>query len=165
MSSAALAIKDPYDEVPVSAIELLEANVASIRVDVNELKTDFRAAVARVDSDIRNAVSKLETEIRAMAAKAERDLQQFANRIETQLAELRADNKSLREKVDKNFERLSTKIDETNKALGETNKALSDLSKTVVKIESRLAALLWVTSGLAAFLTLAITVGKAFKWF
>src|SRR5262245_25327657 len=165
MRRTALAFKDPYDEVPVSANELLEANVASIRVDLNELKVDFRAAVARLDNDIRNAVAKLEAEMRAMAAKAERDLQQFADRVETQLAELRADNKSLRERVDKNYERLSTKIDETNKALSETNKALGELSKTVTRIDSRLSSMIWVGSGLAAFITLAITVGKAFNWF
>ena len=43
------------DEVPVSSTEVLEANVAAIRVDLNELKTDFRAAVARIDGDIKSA--------------------------------------------------------------------------------------------------------------
>jgi hypothetical protein len=39
------------------------------------------------------------------------------------------------------------------------------LSKVVLKIDNRLAAILWVGSGLIALITLAITVGKAFKWF
>lgn len=171
-----LALKHQYDEVPVSSTEVLEANVVAIRDELKELKADykehkadFRAVVSRLDSEIRNAVAKidndiksavarLEAEIRAMAAKAEKDLQIFADRVESQLAELRADNKSLREKVDNNFDRLCTKIDETNKAI-------SDLSKTVIKIDSRQTAIVWVGSGLIALITLAITVGKAFNWF
>ena len=79
MRSAAIALNDKCDEVSVSSTDVLEANVASIRVDLNELKTDFRAAVSRIDSDIKSAVSKLEGEIRAMGEKAEKDLRQFAD--------------------------------------------------------------------------------------
>jgi hypothetical protein len=71
---------------------------------------------------------------------------------------------------------LAAKVDQANNAraagdlmLGEkidqTNKALGDLSKVVLKIDSRQAAVLWVGSGLVALITLAIGVGKAFKWF
>lgn len=74
------------------------------------------------------------------------------------VTELKADSKSLREKVDKNFERLCTKIEETNKALHE-------LSKTVVSIDSKLSTIVRVGGGIIALVTLAITVGKAFKWF
>lgn len=169
MRSAAIALNDKCDEVSVSSTDVLEANVASIRVDLNELKTDFRAAVSRIDSDIKGAVSKLEGEIRAMGEKAEKDLQQFADHVETRFSELRTDiselrfdNKSLRDKVDKNFERLHTKIELEIK---ETNQALAVLSKTVDKIDSRFASILWVASGLVALVTLAITAGKAFKWF
>lgn len=95
----------------MSSTEVLEANVASIRTDLNELKTD-----------------------------------------------LRAETKSLREKVDRNFEKLQTEIKETNKALGE-------LSKLVLKIDSRLSAVPLMAGGLVALVTLAITVGKAFNWF
>jgi ElaB/YqjD/DUF883 family membrane-anchored ribosome-binding protein len=183
MRSAALALKGEDDEVPVSSTEVLEANVASIRADLNELKTDFRAAVARIDSEIKSAVTKLEGEIRGMAAKAEKDLQRFADRVEIQfselrgerkefadrvetqfsgvradISELRADNKSLRERMDNGFQRLDADIKETNKALIE-------LTKMVLKIDSRLSAMIWIGGGLVAFITLATTVGKAFKWF
>jgi DNA anti-recombination protein RmuC len=196
--STAPSFNGKHDEVPVSSTEVLEANVASIRVDLNELKVDFRAAVARLDDTIKSAVAKLEAEIRAMAAKAEKDLQlfadrvetrfselrtdskhfadgvetqfsesradskHFADRVETQFSELRADNKSLREKVDKTFETLFTKIDTDVK---ETNKALNELSKVVLRMDSRLSAIVWVGAGLVALITLAITVGRAFKWF
>jgi hypothetical protein len=50
--------------------DVLEANVALIRKDLDELKTDFRAAVIRLDNDIKAAVSELRAEIRAVAAKA-----------------------------------------------------------------------------------------------
>ena len=81
------------------------------------------------------------------------------------VSELKADSKSLREKVDKNFERLCSKIDATNQDIKETNKALNELSKIVVRIDSRLAAIVWFGGGLAGLITLAITLGKAFHWF
>ena len=140
MRSAALATKDEYDEVRVSSNEVLEANVAAIRADLNELKGDFRAAVARLDSDIKTAVSKLETEIRAMAARAERDLRDFASRVENQIAEVRQEQREMREKFD-------------------------NLDRKVTHIDSKLTALLWVVGGLGTLITLAITAGKAFQWF
>jgi hypothetical protein len=136
----ALAHKPEYDEVPVSSTEVLESNVAAMRGELTELKTDFRqhrtefqsavtrlhndikAVALRLDSDIKAAVSELRAEIRATAAKAASDLKDFASRVETQLHEMRADYVGLRNKVymnhetliakiDRNFETLSTKID------------------------------------------------------
>jgi len=56
MRSTALALRDEYDEVPVSSTEVLEANIVAIRDNLNELKADFRAAVAKIDNDIKTAV-------------------------------------------------------------------------------------------------------------
>jgi chromosome segregation ATPase len=169
MRSAALASKDEYDEVPVSSIEVLEVNVVAIRADLNELKTDFRAAVTRIDSDIRAlaakldseikaAVSKLENEIRDMAARAASDLAKHAAHVESQFAELRqdmremrAEYKSLREKVDKNHEI--------------TTERLNQLDRKVTDIGSKLTALIWVMGGLGSLITIAVTVGKALHWF
>jgi ElaB/YqjD/DUF883 family membrane-anchored ribosome-binding protein len=158
MRSTALAYKDEDDEVPVSSQEVLEANVAAIRVDLNELKTDFRAAVTRIDNDIKNAVSKLEGEIRSMAAKAENDLRGFAARMESQLAdmrqdmrEMRAEDKALRDRIDKNHETTNAKI--------------SDLNHKVDRIGTKLSLLLWLFGGLGTTIPIGITVGKAFKWF
>jgi hypothetical protein len=115
MSSTALAPKYEYHEVPVSSTEVLEANVASIRVDLNELKTDFRAAVARLDSDIKTAVTKLEAEIRAMGAKAEMDLQQCANRVEAQFSTLRTENIRFADRVETQFSELRAGLKETQR--------------------------------------------------
>jgi chromosome segregation ATPase len=137
MRSTALACKDEYDdEVPVRSQDVLEANVASIRKDLDEFKTDFRAAVIRLDNDIKAAVSELRAEIRAVAAKAESDLKVFANRIESQLAEMRTEDKALRNKID-------------------------GLSKSVITINSKLNAFFWVVSLLIAIAGL----GKALRWF
>ena len=151
MRSTALAYKDEGDEVAVSSPEVLEGNVATIRVDLNELKADFRAAVARIDQDIKTAVSKLEAEIRAAAARAERELQQFATRIETQIAEMRAEDKALRERIDKNHET--------------TNEKLNALDRKVDRIGVRLTVLLWLIGGLGTASGVLITIGKALKWF
>jgi len=80
------------------------------------------------------------------------------------VTELKADSKSLREKVDKNFERLCSKIDTTNQDIKETNRALVELTKTVIKIDSRLAAILWMGGGLIGLAIAAVTLGKAFHW-
>ncbi len=103
--------------------------------------------------------------------------------IEVHLSYLRPAIDALAAKVDQaNSARaagdlvLAEKIDQANNAraagdlmlaekIDQTNKALGDLSKVVLKIDSRLAAILWVGSGLVALVTLAIAVGKAFKWF
>jgi DNA repair exonuclease SbcCD ATPase subunit len=158
MRSTALAYKDEDDEVPVSSQELLEANVAAISVDLKELRTEFRAAVARLDQRIDAAVAKLEADIRAMTAKAERELKEFATRIEGQLAEMRGDDKSLRERVDRNHDVLSAKIDATNVKLGQ-------LEKNVDRIGTRLAVLIWFVGVLGTLAITLVTVGKAFKWF
>src|SRR5437867_3536081 len=81
------------------------------------------------------------------------------------VSELKADNRSLRKKVDKNFERLCSKVDVTNQDIKETNKALNKLGETVIRIDSRLAAIVWVGGGLAGFVTLAVTLGNAFHRF
>jgi chromosome segregation ATPase len=149
MRSTALARKVEYDEVPVSSIEVLETNVVGIRTDLNELKTDFRAAVARLDtdvkaavarldSDIKAAVTKLETEIRAAAAKAASDLDKFATRIEAQHAEFRADQKALRDKVD---------------AIGSEVKDLG----------SKLNAMFWALGGIATLIIVATGVITAVR--
>jgi hypothetical protein len=116
MRSTALAYPDERDEVPMSSQEVLEANVAAIRGDLNELKTDLRAAVARLDQRIDAAVSRLETEIRAMGAKAEKELEEFAGRIEKQIEEMPADD-TQRDRIDDNQEELSGKIDKNHETL------------------------------------------------
>lgn len=176
MASTALAFKDEHQEVPVSSTEVLQANVASIRADLNELKIDFRGAVERIDHDIKSAVTTLRSEIREMAAKAEKDLERFADHVETQFAmvrtdisglrseisELRSEQNSLRERMDRGFERLSTRFDAEIK---ETHKIIGELSKVVLKMDSRLSAIAWVGGGLVALATLAVSLGKAFQWF
>jgi chromosome segregation ATPase len=169
MRSTALAYKDERDEVPMSSQEVLEANVAAIRNDVNDLKTDFRAAVARLDQRIDAAVSKLEGEIRTMAAKAEKDLKEFAGRIERQLEEMRADDRALRDKTDKNHETLNNKIDKNYETLcdkiDKTNEKLGELTKSVDTLGSKLNAFFWVVLSLTTIIGGIIGAGKAFKWF
>jgi septation ring formation regulator EzrA len=106
MRSTAHAFKDEFDEVPVSSQEILERDVGAIRADLNELKTDFRAAVKRIDERIDSAVSGLQGEIRAMAAKATEDIRQLAQ----DLREMRTEGKALRDRMDKGYETLDAKM-------------------------------------------------------
>jgi hypothetical protein len=180
MRSTALASKVDDDEVPVSSIEVLEMNVAAIRSDLNEFKNDFRTTVARIDNDVKAAVQRLEAqirdmgiefkaEIRATAENAKNGLEKLAVRLDTQLQELRADNKALREKVDRNLELMLAKFDETNRKIEQTNdltnEKLGALDRKVTEIGIKLTALLWVIGGLGTLITIAITVGKALHWF
>ena len=109
--------------------ETLEANVAAIRVDLNELKTDFSIAIARIDNQIKVAVSELKAEIGVMAEKAASTVERVAG-VERQFTEMRAEDKSLRDKVDENYRTLNDKIDETRTTLSdrieETRTTLSD---------------------------------------
>ena len=165
MYRTALAVRDELPEVSVSSIEILETNVVAIRDELKEFKADYRdnkaevrAALARIDNEIKTSVVRLETEIRAMARKAEDDLRQFSDRMDAQYAELRAENKYLREKMDSNYEKLNARIDATNLDI-------KDLTKIVLKIDSRLSAIQWCGAGVIAVATVLVTVGKAFHWF
>lgn len=149
----------------MSSQEVLEANVAAIRGDLNELKTDFRAAVTRLDQRIDAAVSKLETEIRAMATKAENDLKEFAGRIQDQLEAMRADDRSQRDKIDRNYETLNGRIDKTNDRLDKTNEKLDKVARTVDRVDSKLTAFFWVVGVLATIIGTTIAAGKAFHWY
>src|ERR1044071_6457381 len=113
MRSASVFI-DENEEVTVSTNEVLEAHFAHLRTDVDELKTDFRelradfhAAQLRIDNTIKAAVAKLEADIATMGAKAANDLESLAAtmnarfaQVDVQLAEIRADNKEMRGKLD-----------------------------------------------------------------
>ena len=140
--SAANAVKVEYDEVPVSSMEVLEANVAAIRDALNEFKSDVRAGFASINDEFKS--------------------------VREEFKSVRGEIKSLREKSDKNFERLSTKIDATNARIDTTNQEVSQLSKTAIRTESRLSALLWFwggLGGLGGLITLITTLGKIFHWF
>jgi DNA repair exonuclease SbcCD ATPase subunit len=151
MRGTNLAFKENDDEVPVVSQELLEEKVTAIRVDLNELKTDFRAAVARLDQRVDAAVAKLEGEIRTAAAKAERELRQFADRIEKQIAEMRADDKALRERIDRNHESTTAQI--------------TELSKSVNSLNARFNALFWFLGAVVAPGGVIYKVGKDLHWF
>jgi hypothetical protein len=172
MRSTAVAYKDEYDEVPVSSQELLEANVGAIRVDLNELKTDFRAAVKRIDERIDAAVTKLEAEIRVMAAKAADDIRQLS----LDMREMRAEDKSVRDKAEKNFEAVNTKIDKVHESLSAkidkatarmdaTDATVAGLDKKFDGLQVRLAALLWLVGIVGAGVPIVIAVGNALHWF
>ncbi len=171
----AAAYRVEYDEVPVSSTEVLESNVVAIRDELKEHKVEFRAAMARLDNDIRMAVSKLEAEIRTMSERAARDLKDFAVRIEVQLAELRAEDKSLHDNIDSTNARIddtnarldstNARIDATNARLDVTNDKLTEISKSVNRLDSKFNALFWVIGGCIAIATFFITVGNAVGWF
>jgi len=172
----ALALKTEDDEVPVSSIELLETHAAAIRVDLNEFKNNFSNAMSRMDGEAKAAVLRLEAqiyqlgakfaaEIRATAETAKSDLEGLAKRFDTQFQELRADHRSLRDKVDRNHETVLAKIDQTNDRIDLTNEKLSDLDRKVTTIDSKLTALVWVIGGLGTFITVSVMVGKALHWF
>ena len=133
-----------------SASDLHAQHQPGIQRDLRELKSDFRAAVARLDQQITTAVTRLEGDIKALVAKAESDLKEFAKRVETQLAEMRAEDKALRDKIDKNHEVTTEKI--------------SVLDRKVDRIGVRLAVLVWLIGVLGTATVTIVTVGKALHW-
>lgn len=158
-TALALAYDTEYDEVPVSSVEVIEANVIALREELKEHKAEFKdfrtemraanarldqdikAAVLRLDNDIKAAVSELRAEIRAMAAKAESDLKAYADRTDKLLSEMRNEYKELREEQK------------------EFRKELAKVAADVSTIGSKLNALFWVLGGLVALAGLAKTLG------
>jgi predicted nucleic acid-binding Zn-ribbon protein len=89
------------------------------------------------------------------------EVRDFKNDVRTAFANLHDEVKSLREKSDKNFERLSTKIDATNQEV-------AHLSKDVTRTQSDLSALkrIWGgLGGLAVLFALIASLNKVFHWY
>jgi DNA anti-recombination protein RmuC len=102
-TSQALAVEP--DEVPVISNELLEANIVSIRTDLTDLKVEFRTVVA--------VAAKMESESKSGFARID---EQFRE-VRQDIRELRADNKTLRDKIDATQASLSVRIDENHSSL------------------------------------------------
>jgi len=102
------------------------------------------------------------TEVLEANVAAIRDsLNEFKAEIRAALGNIHGEIKSLREKSDKQFERLSTKIDATHQELNE-------VSKRGIRTETRLSGLLWFwggLGGLGGLLTIIMTLGRIFHWF
>lgn len=94
-------------------------------------------------------------------------------RVQKQLAEMRGEDRALRDKIDKNHETLSVKIDKNHETLnGKIEKnhervtaQLTDLGKNLHALDARMKALLWVVSGLGTLIIVGVTLGKALHWF
>lgn len=102
MRRTANALAVETDEVPVSSQELLEANVAAIRADLTELKSDVRAIAAKADSELKTAVARIDEQLRE---------------VRQDTRELRAANETLRDKLDDSHSSLERKIDATHETL------------------------------------------------
>jgi chromosome segregation ATPase len=96
MRRTANALAVEPNEVPVISNELLEANVASIRIDLTDLKAEVRLISEKADGAIRTAVARIDEQFRE---------------VRQDIRELRADNKTLRDKIDENYSSLDRKID------------------------------------------------------
>src|SRR5262245_20691954 len=89
MRSTASALTVEPDEVPMSATEVLEANVVAIGKDLSALREEVRTGFARVDRDI----DKIESDNKALRDKVD------------------AVHESLRNKIDANHAALDQKIE------------------------------------------------------
>jgi hypothetical protein len=100
--------------------------------------------------------------LEANVAAIRESLNEFKLEVRAAFSNINGEMRSLRERNDKNFERLSTRLDADVK---DTRKELGELKETVLKIDSRQSAILWIGGGLAVLITLVVTIGKTFKWF
>jgi predicted nucleic acid-binding Zn-ribbon protein len=125
MDRTALALRVEYDEVSMSSIEALEANINALRDSFNEFRKEVRDGFVNVREEL----------------------------------------KWLRDKTDKNFERLSTKTDATNARIDATNHEVAQLGRSVIRTESKLSALIWAAGVIAGLIPIVVTLGKTFHWF
>lgn len=72
---------------------------------------------------------------------------------------------SYSDRVDRNHEIVLVKLDATNDRIDLTNEKLSALDRKFSNMDAKLTALLWVFGGLGTLITIAVTVGKALRWF
>jgi SMC interacting uncharacterized protein involved in chromosome segregation len=93
---------------------------------------------------------------------------EFKNDVRAAFGNIHEELKSLREKNDRNFERLSTKIDATNARIDAANQEVSQLAKSVTRTVSTLDVLKWIwgaAGGLAGVFFAISTLNKFFHWY
>ena len=114
-------------------------------------------------------VSVSSTEVLEANVVAIRDaLIEFKNEVRGAFASMHHEIRSLRERGDKNFERLSTKIDATNARIDETNKEVTELGRAIVRAETTVDSLKWLWGGVGGFggLFLVLEIlNKLFHWY
>jgi hypothetical protein len=80
-----------YDEVHMVSNEVLEANIAHLRATITDFKTDFRAAISKIDSDIGFVTARLEAGIRFWTESTDRHLEELSASVRSQLDDIRRD--------------------------------------------------------------------------
>ena len=149
MRRTANALAVEPDEAPVTSNELPEANVASIRADLANLKVDIRAVAAKAESELKTAVARIDEQFRE---------------VRQDIRELRADNKSLRDKVDANYVALDKKIDNRFDELRADIKAIN---ASVEGLKGMQKAILWVLGGGGTFVAIVVgglTIARTMNW-
>lgn len=152
MHSIALAFKDEYDEVPVSSTETLEANVVAIRDVLNDFKNEVRTAFGNIREEF--------TSVRTEFASVRAEIASLRKESHEEFSNVYREIKWLRERSDKNHERLSTKIEATNEEVAQ-------LRKAVVLVESKVDALKWIWGGLGGLGGLVVIIellNRLFHW-
>src|SRR5882672_6745063 len=87
----AFAIKDEHDEVPVSSMEVLEANVAAIRDTLNEFKSDVRAAFASINDEFKS----VRDEIKSLREKSDKNFERLSTKIDSTNARIDTTNQEV----------------------------------------------------------------------
>jgi uncharacterized coiled-coil DUF342 family protein len=131
----AFAIKDEHDEVPVSSMEVLEANVAAIRDTLNEFKSDVRAAFASINDEFKS----IRDEIKSLREKSDKNFERLSTKIDS----------------------TNARIDTTNQEVSQLSKTATRTESRL----SALVWFWGGLGGLGGLITLITTLGKIFHWF
>jgi len=174
MRRTANALAVEPDEVPVISNELLEANVAAIRIDLTDLKADVRAMAAKAESEVKTAIAgigdqfrevrqdirELRADNRTLRDKIDENHSSLDKKIDTKLSELCAENKTLRDKIDTTHLSLDRKIDNKFDELsGDMKKMLA----SIANLNAMQKAILWVL-GSVSILAAVVTIAKTLQW-
>ncbi len=133
--SAANAVKVEYDEVPVSSMEVLEANVAAIRDALNEFKSDVRAGFASINDEFKS----VRGEIKSLREKSDKNFERLSTKIDA----------------------TNARIDTTNQEVSQLSKTAIRTESRL----SALLWFWGGLGGLGGLITLITTLGKIFHWF
>jgi chromosome segregation ATPase len=110
-----------------------------------------------------------------MATKAESEIKTAVARFDEQFREvrqdirdLRADNKSLRDKIDANHASLTEKIDSNhasaNAKIDAMRTDMTAMRESIADLKALQKALIWVLGGAITLITVVITIAKALQW-
>jgi chromosome segregation ATPase len=167
----ALTFEDPPDEKPLEVrVSKVESDIATIQVDIRELRgdmkaanesiADLKAAVATVDGKVNALSDKMDGKFDALNAKLDANVAALNKKIDTNFAVLNERINAHATSTDTRFVALDGKLDKLDAKVTETSK---DLGDKIIAMGSKVDQLQGTVNAIGIAITVILgiaTVGK-----